>query len=268
MFDPDMLRSALGNKWICWGIMPQLFGMIGYFGTMLSLEAALGQLKTSMVRYGSKTREECARETQKRVPKWTQLKTSLWNILGPSAILSTVLLVFIMDYWMPKLSEHDAVFPAPLSAIIDFVVCFVVADFFLYWGHRIQHMNEWLWRNFHSLHHQLDTPTPIGTGYVHSMDAKIQTEAPLIFSALIWKPHPLTWSVVVACKISESVFLHSGSEHFILSAVTLRFLPFRAEVRHHDSHHKYSNYSRNSKNYGEAFWIWDWIFGTLSTQRQ
>ena len=265
--NPDMMWNTHGNKWVCWGIMPQLFGMVGYFGTMLCLEAALSTdaLKSSLLRYGPKTREECIRETQKKNSKWIQLRTSLWNIMGPSAVLSTVMLVLIMDWWMPKVSDRD---PASWAGLIDFAVCFVLADFFLYWGHRIQHMNEWLWTHLHSLHHELDTPTPIGTGYVHSIDAKIQTETPLILAALIWKPHPFVWYLVIACKIAESVVLHSGSASVLLSILTLRFLPFRAEVRHHDCHHKYSNYSRNSKNFGEAFWIWDWMFGTLSTYRK
>jgi sterol desaturase/sphingolipid hydroxylase (fatty acid hydroxylase superfamily) len=44
----------------------------------------------------------------------------------------------------------------------------------------------------------------------------------------------------------------------------LQVLPLRASISHHDSHHKYSNHHLNAKNYGETFWIWDAMFGTLS----
>jgi hypothetical protein len=27
---------------------------------------------------------------------------------------------------------------------------------------------------------------------------------------------------------------------------------------------QYSNHARNAKNYGETFWVWDWMFGTTS----
>ena len=37
---------------------------------------------------------------------------------------------------------------------------------------------------------------------------------------------------------------------------------------HHDYHHRFSNYGRNAKNYGEGFWFWDWAFGTLSDPRK
>ena len=43
----------------------------------------------------------------------------------------------------------------------------------------------------------------------------------------------------------------------------LKFLPFRAGVAVHDAHHRYSNYPKNAKNFGENFWLWDWAFGTL-----
>ncbi len=46
--------------------------------------------------------------------------------------------------------------------------------------------------------------------------------------------------------------------------VHAQVLPFRAPISLHDAHHKYSNHHLNAKNYGETFWIWDAIFGTLS----
>lgn len=27
---------------------------------------------------------------------------------------------------------------------------------------------------------------------------------------------------------------------------------------------RYSNHAHNAKNYGESFWVWDWMFGTTS----
>jgi sterol desaturase/sphingolipid hydroxylase (fatty acid hydroxylase superfamily) len=51
---------------------------------------------------------------------------------------------------------------------------------------------------------------------------------------------------------------------FALDLLTLKFIPGRAKVKHHDRHHKFSNYEKNAKNFGENFWIWDWMFGTLS----
>jgi sterol desaturase/sphingolipid hydroxylase (fatty acid hydroxylase superfamily) len=49
-----------------------------------------------------------------------------------------------------------------------------------------------------------------------------------------------------------------------INILSLKCLPGRASVAHHDAHHRFSNYSRNAKNYGESFVFWDWAFGTLS----
>jgi sterol desaturase/sphingolipid hydroxylase (fatty acid hydroxylase superfamily) len=42
-------------------------------------------------------------------------------------------------------------------------------------------------------------------------------------------------------------------------------LPLRASIKHHDAHHRFSNHSKNAKNYAESFWIFDALFGTRSS---
>ena len=59
--------------------------------------------------------------------------------------------------------------------IVQFILLALVADFGLYWGHRIQHESSWLWKNFHYRHHQLDTPTPVGTSSVYTFDYLIKS---------------------------------------------------------------------------------------------
>jgi sterol desaturase/sphingolipid hydroxylase (fatty acid hydroxylase superfamily) len=45
-------------------------------------------------------------------------------------------------------------------------------------------------------------------------------------------------------RIAENVVNHSGIDHPLLNILTLKILPGRASVSHHDYHHKYSNYSQ------------------------
>ena len=85
-----------------------------------------------------------------------------------------------------------------------------------------------------------------------------------MFACLLIRPHPVTYWVFTMLRIAENVVNHSGLDCTLLNVVTLKCLPLRAAVAHHDAHHRFSNYSRNAKNYGEAFWVWDWLFGTLS----
>ena len=140
-------------------------------------------------------------------------------------------------------------------------------DFLLYWGHRIQHDSSYLYEVSHSFHHTLETPTPLGTGYVKMLDGMLQHALPVAILMITVRPHPLTLYLYIVARISESVWNHSGIDHKIVDLVTFKFLPLRAPIAHHDAHHKYSSYSNNAKNFGECFWIWDYAFGTYSAYR-
>lgn len=85
-------------------------------------------------------------------------------------------------------------------------------------------------------------------------------------AALIVQPHPLTLGTYVVLRTVDSVANHSGLDSRLFDALTLKSLPCRASVAHHDVHHLYSNRAdASAKNFGENFWLWDWAFGTLST---
>lgn len=135
-------------------------------------------------------------------------------------------------------------------------------------GHRIQHDIPYLWENFHSIHHTLETPTPTGTIYIHAIDATLQGSLPILFAIVVVRPHPLLAYIYIYLRIAENVVNHSGlAGGFWVDLLTLKFLPLRAGVAHHDAHHKYSHYGKNAKNYAENFWIWDYAFGTLRNSR-
>jgi hypothetical protein len=93
----------------------------------------------------------------------------------------------------------------------------------------------------------IDTPTPISTVCIDAIDATLQAGLPLILAAVICQPHAFVYYVYVAMRLSENVVNHSGLDHWLLNLITLKFLPFRAGVEHHDSHHRFSNYEKNAK---------------------
>ena len=63
----------------------------------------------------------------------------------------------------------------------------------------------------------------------------------------------------LCCMNDFPGFRGSGT---VVDLLTLKILPLRARIAHHDYHHKFSCHAGSAKNYGEAFWIWDWVFGT------
>ena len=147
------------------------------------------------------------------------------------------------------------------TALLQLLAMAVLEDFGLYWGHRVQHEVPSLWR-IHRMHHSIDTPTPWSTLYIHRTDAILQGSLPMLFAVMVLRPLPGVIYVSYALRVAENALNHTGLDHWLVNLLTLKSLPLRAQAAHHDAHHKYSNYAGHAKNYGETFWVWDWLFGT------
>ena len=270
VFLETMLRPWLSNMWLCWGVGPVLAANLGFFGTALPLEfLSRYQNQSQFISYSKdKKRESFLEATQKRISFLTQLKYCFWTMFGPTALINGALSAVIFNYLFPFKSE-DPLIPALHILVLQVIALLVIGDFGLYWGHRIQHSNAFLWKHCHSLHHQLDTPSPVSTLYIDGIDAFLQAALPILISILIVQPHPISSYIYIILRLSDNAVNHSGLKpNLLIDILTLKFLPFRASVGHHDAHHKYSGYTGSAKNYAEYFWIWDYMFGTLSTSVQ
>lgn len=259
------INQWLQNKWLCWGLGPLLSANIGYFGSVLFLELALfsGLFNNSLIAYGAKTRQECIQATRSKFSFMKQFLGSLWVMNGPSVIISIIINTTIMNYMHPITSANIQP-PSLKEFTFQVFLLLLINDFFLYWGHRIQHMNEFLWKNFHSFHHQIDTPTAISTVYIDKTDATLQASLPMVIASILLRPHPFVIYTFMGIRLADNAINHSGIDSIITNILFLKVLPFRGAVGHHDAHHKFSNYMTNAKNYGEFFWIWDWMFGTYT----
>eukprot|EP00750_Incisomonas_marina_P033306 INCI9747.1.p1 GENE.INCI9747.1~~INCI9747.1.p1 ORF type:complete len:204 (-),score=28.01 INCI9747.1:234-845(-) len=182
---------------------------------------------------------------------------------GPMGMINCVVAAFLLPH-IAFAGQDRAVFTLTPFTLWQFFLLFFVGDLGLYWGHRIQHTFEYLWTTRHSFHHQLGTPMPISTLYIDSDDATLQGGLPIMIAAALVRPHPVLFLLYTFARVSENVINHSGLDHWLLNLVSLKVLPGRAGVDHHDAHHQFSNYGPGAKNFAEAFWVWDWLFGTLS----
>ena len=87
------------------------------------------------------------------------------------------------------------------------------------------------------------------------------TGIPLILSALIVKPHPVTLYCYYSFHIFNNVLNHSGIDVWWFDCITLKILPLRSKNKMHDAHHRFSlsgTHAKNAKNYGEMYWLWDY----------
>lgn len=248
---------------LCAQLGPLFAANLWFFSCVIFLESSLatGYLDGSMITYSrNKSRKDCIAATRNRIGGFTQLKSCIWNMLGPQALFSALINIYLMDYIAPVSADST---PPPSLHIgaIQVVALLVIGDFFLYWGHRVQHMSEFLWKSCHSFHHQLDSPTPVSTAYIDKIDATLQGGFPFILSAAIIRPHPFVMYAFMMLRVADNAINHSGVESTILNLLFLKYLPFRGSVSHHDGHHRFSNHTKNAKNFGEYFIIWDLIFG-------
>jgi len=259
----DTLDLILLTPYLCWGLLPLLAAMIGFNSACWSMEWLLtvSFMDKYHIVYGkgeSFSRRNALTLTWSKVGWDTQRRLTWWQVCGPLSLALFMSFAFPMVGTVPTQR-----YPSLEEFLFHFVILAFMADFFLYWGHRVQHENEFLWKRCHSKHHTLITPTPVGANYAHGVDAFLQSFG-IIVSGLLIGPHPITFSCYVSCHVSNIALNHSGIDCWWINLITLKILPFRCRNIQHDAHHKFSNYGPNAKNFGEMFWVWDWLFGTLS----
>jgi len=257
---------VMSSDWLCYGVSPVVAGALGIIlpYCLVHILTVIGVLnEANAINYGTKeTRAEALKDMHVKIPHMTQLSASLWTSLGPSAIVNGLLSYKLFPYLFPAIASLPVV-PGWETFLKQFLLMQLVGDLGLYLGHRVQHESEFLWKHCHSLHHSIGTPSAASTAYIHPVDMTLQTALPMMIAAVVVQAHPLSFLVYVVLRVGESTINHCGHDSWIINLITLKILPFRASVQHHDEHHHFSNYARNAKNYGENFVIWDWAFGTL-----
>jgi sterol desaturase/sphingolipid hydroxylase (fatty acid hydroxylase superfamily) len=266
MVSDELLRYIFSNSWLVYGIGGVLSAGISYAVVAFFLELCLYSdlFKSAHITYGrASDRLECIKDVHKKICFREQLIGAMMMMFGPGALLNSAIAALVLGYFVPLSPDLD-LYPSWQRLLGETVLMLVINDFFLYWGHRIQHESEFLWKNMHYFHHQLGTPTPVGTVFIDFTDGALQGNLPVLFAALAVRGHPISMWLMIAIRIADNVLNHSGLDSPLLNVLFLKVLPGRGAVVHHDSHHRFSNYSTNAKNYGEFFWVWDYMFGTYS----
>jgi len=259
----EVLRYWFMSPLLTYGLGTYLAGVLGFFVPMVILEAVIRRkfMEQHLIVYGKNPtpRKELVEKVQKEVLDFKgQLKNATINIVGPMAIGNALSFSLVGPYVFGMPSE---VLPSPLQFVVQLVLLELVGDFFLFAFHKLEH--DYFW-DCHKFHHQLTTPTPVSTITIGQIDATLQGGVPIILAGLIIQPHIVTLYAYIFLRIAENVVNHSGIDHWLLDLITLKCLPGRAPVSFHDHHHKYGNRAKGAKNFGENFWFWDFLAGTMA----
>ncbi len=141
-----------------------------------------------------------------------------------------------------------------LPSAVRIALALVVVDFVLYWLHRAQHRNAWLWST-HAWHHSVEELywfSGFRTSFLHSLLYNIpQTAVPLLVFGL----SPLEAGAAYAIGVVVQFVEHTNVR---TEVGWLRFVFITPQ--YHRIHHSASEF--RGRNLAFVFPVWDWLFGT------
>ncbi len=128
----------------------------------------------------------------------------------------------------------------------------VLSDLLIYWGHRWQHNNSFLWR-FHSIHHSAEHLDWLAAHREHPIDS-IYTIGLINLPAFLLG-FPLTTLVgLAAFRGIWAIYIHSN--------VRLPIGPLRMLIGAPELHHWHHDRDRDAGNYANLSPLMDILFGT------
>lgn len=171
---------------------------------------------------------------------FNRVATSAWTSLGESIAP------------LPLLHVMQALQELPSAAKI--VAAIVIIDFVLYWMHRAQHRNDYLWRT-HAWHHsveQLYWFSGFRTSFLHSFFYNIPQ---VLVPVVIFRLSPAEAGVGYSIGLLFQFWMHSNVR---VNLGRLEWLLVTPD--YHRLHHSASDW--RGRNLGVVLRIWDRMFGT------
>ena len=130
----------------------------------------------------------------------------------------------------------------------------VLSDFIIYWGHRLQHKVDFLWR-FHKVHHSAEHMDWLAAHREHPLDS-IYTIGLINLPAFIFGFPLQTLAGLIAFRGIWAVYIHSN--------VRLPLGPLRMLIGSPELHHWHHDLNRDRGNYANISPLMDIIFGTYT----
>ncbi|WP_299626694.1 sterol desaturase family protein [uncultured Tenacibaculum sp.] len=136
--------------------------------------------------------------------------------------------------------------------IIQVLEVLFFSDFLIYWGHRLQHKVDFLWR-FHKVHHSSEDLDWLASHREHPIDS-IYTIGLINLPAFIMGFPLESIAGVIAFRGIWAIYIHSN--------VRLPIGPLRILIGAPELHHWHHDLDRRAGNYANISPIMDVIFGT------
>ena len=129
-----------------------------------------------------------------------------------------------------------------------------LSDLLIYWGHRLQHRVDFLWR-FHKVHHSAEHLDWLAAHREHPLDS-LYTIGLINLPAFIMGFPLETIAGVIAFRGIWAIYIHSN--------VRLPLGPLRMLIGAPELHHWHHDLNRDAGNYANISPLMDIIFGTYT----
>ncbi len=170
----------------------------------------------------------------------------IWNVL----ILWTL---DYFDYWLTYLTPQQLRQYVALQPFwLQTCEVILLSDILIYWGHRLQHRVDFLWR-FHKVHHTAEHMDWLAAHREHPIDT-IYTMGLINLPAIVMGFPLQTIAGVIAFRGIWAIYIHSN--------VRLPFPALRWLIGSPELHHWHHDRDRDAGNYANISPLMDIIFGT------
>ncbi|MBK9256046.1 MAG: sterol desaturase family protein [Saprospiraceae bacterium] len=154
-----------------------------------------------------------------------------------------------------ELSDSGYISQWPVWVLLLFFL--ITHDFYIYWFHRWQHQNKYLWRT-HEAHHSARDVDWLAGSRSHALEILINQTIeflPIFFlldtkTAAIIVPLKALLDAIWGMWIHANINVKTGKLQYIINGPEMH--------QWHHANHKEVFYA----NYSTKFAFWDWIFGT------
>jgi sterol desaturase/sphingolipid hydroxylase (fatty acid hydroxylase superfamily) len=185
-------------------------------------------------------------------PHWW---TDLGFFLGQYLLWGGCVLVILQFFrgWL------DGIVPVALRSAVrsqpwwlQAIEVIFLSDLFVYWGHRLQHRFEFLWR-FHSIHHSAEHLDWLAAHREHPLDT-VYTMGLINLPAFLLGFPLETLAGLLAFRGMWAIYIHSN--------VRLPIGPLRMLIGAPELHHWHHSREREAGNYANISPLMDLLFGT------
>ncbi|BCW88874.1 hypothetical protein sos41_20180 [Alphaproteobacteria bacterium SO-S41] len=191
---------------------------------------------------------------------WLADDGQLWADIGHTLISKSAVQILIVAPTLIGFSgiasaEGASWWPHGWPLAVQVVLGLVIAEFGFYWGHRLSHEVQFLWR-FHAVHHSVTRLWFVNTGRFHFVDTLVSVTFGLAVGLAAGIPQEIIiWISAITAYIG--LLTHSNVE--------MRFGPlnylFNTPGLHRWHHSK--KLEEGNSNYGENLMLFDILFGSF-----